>query len=520
MKRLLALSLALIMTFAFFAGLTASAEEAGKKPIKVTSALAAFESLDPYNTTGHTMVIMGYSLYETLWTVDEQGKEIGNLAKSWTVNGTTIDVEIYDYIYDSAGNHITADDVVFAYNYVKELGTNRNARFFGSVTKTGDYSVRIEMTVEPYITLLSGTRVYIVSEKAYKDPANDFVNKPIGTGHYTVKEFVSGTKAVFQKAEKHWQSDRDESLVPYLYKANADEVEFDVILESQQVQTGLETGALQAGGINVTIAGQLEGNNKVNVVKRPGNYNHTIMFNCYDGPFKDNLALRQAVCYAIDKAMIAQAVTRGTGHQCYTVGNESLVGYQAKWESEDYYNLDLAKAKELMAEAGYPNGGLTLRWLGKTDEFVTLTAQIVQANLAELGIELKIQSLDNTTYMSNRPAGSKEWDLCWGDSVPKGNFALGYQSYADTSLYEYGNICGIKDDHLQELLISALYGQQAEDIDALHLYVKEGAWLLGSYVDFNFYGVAPGITMTFANDGEPIPNAFVFAEDYSVFVNN
>ena len=497
---------------------TSSSEETVSQPIKISYAMASFESLDPYYTTGHTMVIMGYCLYEYLWTVDEDGNEIGYLAKDYTVDGSSIDVEIYDNIYDQAGNHITASDVAFSYNEAFASGKQRNAKYWTSVEATGEYTVHMEMTIEPYVTLLSGTRVAIVSEAAYTAADADFVNNPIGTGHYTVKEFVSGTKAVFEKADSHWTDD-DPSLVPYLFQANPDEVEFDVILESQQIQTALETNTIQCGAINATIAEAFEGNADVGVVSVPGNYAHTIMLNCLDGPFADNLALRQAVCYAIDTASISQAVTKGTGHPAYTVGMENLKGYNSAWESEDYYDYNVEKAKELMAEAGYPDGGITLRWLGKNEEFVGLTAQIIQANLAELGIELEIQSLDNTTYMNNRPAGSKTWDLCWGDSVPKGNFVLAYQSYCDITLYEYGNMEGLYDENLQDLLLDALYGQTAEQIDALHYYVKDLAFIYGSYVDFNFYGTAPGVTMTFANDGEPIPNAFVFADDYSVFVD-
>lgn len=420
-------------------------------------------------------------------------------------------------MYDSAGNHITADDVVFSYNEWIASGLQRNSKYFTSVTKTGEYTVRIELTLKPYVTLLSGSRCFIVSEKAYKDPNADFVNNPIGTGHYTVKEFVSGTRAVFEKRDSHWQSDKDESLVPYVYKANADVVQLDVILENQQIQTALETNAIQAGPISTTIANDLSASGIVDVLSIPGNYAHSIMFNCFSGPFKDNIALRQAVMYAINTDDIAQAVTQGTGHKAYTLGNESLTGYQTKWENEDYYNYDLDKAKALMAEAGYPDGGLTLRWLGKTDEFVTLTAQIVQAQLAEIGITLQIESLDNTSYMNKRPAYSEGWDLVWGDSVPKGNEVLAFQSYVDISQYEKGNICGIYDEHLQELLLNALYGQSAEEIDALHQYVKEQAFVYGSYVDYSQYGVAKGVTMVFANDGEPVPCAFKLSADYSVF---
>ncbi len=549
MKKLLVLVIAIVMLATIFAGCkkdatettdtsdttvktetkdttkeeTKTTEEAAPdRKIKVTYALNSFETLDPVLATGNPIITIGYSLFEPLWSVNEAGEEVGVVAKDWTIEDTVVNVNIYDYVYDSAGNHITAADVVFAYDQWKNVGNARNGKYFESVTATGDYSLEIVMTIKPYKTLLSGSRAYVMSEAAYTAADADFVNNPITTGHYTVKEFVSGSSVVMTKRDSHWQSDVDESLVPYLYKANADEVEIDVIMESQQVQTGLETGDIQAGSINVTIAKDLEESGRANVSKVPGNYAHTIMFNCYDGPFVDNLALRQAVAYAIDTASIADAVTKGTGHMSYAIGNEFLDGYQEKWESEDYYNYDVDKAKELMAEAGYPDGGITLRWLGKTDEFVTLTAQIVQANLADIGITVEIQSLDNTSYMANRPAGSKAWDLVWGDSVPKGSFVLSMMSYVDEK-YDYdgtaGNMEGYSDPALQDMLMKTLYDQTPENIDEFHQAVKEACFAYGSYVDYNFYGVDPRVTMVYANDGEPAPNAFIFADDYDVYAD-
>lgn len=526
MKKILATILAVLMIVSIFAGCTQKADDPNgtdgtvtDKKTKITYPLQSFESLDPYMTKGHTIIQMGFHIYEPLWAVDENGKEVGVIAKEWTIDGTTVDVTIYDYVYDSAGNHITADDVVFSYNTWIDAGKARNIKYFKSVTKTGDYSVRIELTLEPYVTLLSGSRAYITAEAAYSAADADFVNNPIGTGHYTVKEFISGNKVVFEKRESHWQSDKNEALVPHIYKANADVVQFDVILESQQIQTALETGVIQGGPINPTIAEAFASNDDIDVVKVPGNYAHTIMFNCYDGPFKDNLALRKAVMYAINTEEIAQAVTKGTGHRSYTIGNENLSGYQEKWESEDYYDFNLDKAKDLMAEAGYPDGGITLRWLGKTDEFVVLTAQVVQAQLAKIGITLEIESLDNTSYMDRRPAYSKSWDLVWGDSVPKGNFVLSFQSYIDINSYEEGNQEGIYDEKMQELLETALYEQTPEAIDAMHQYVKDLAFVYGTYVDFNFYGIAKGLTMVSANDGEPSVGSFIIADDYSNFAD-
>jgi ABC-type transport system substrate-binding protein len=500
------------------AGSKAAVDRTGKKT-KVTEALDTFETLDPYLGTGAIMVNLCFLLFDVLWTVDEDGNTVGDMAKSWTVNGSDVDVELYDYITDSAGNNIKPSDVKFSYDSWKASGNQRMGKYYDTIEVTGDYTFTMKMTVDVYPGLLENMRCPIVSEAAYTAADADFQTKPVATGHYTCTNFIAGNSMTFEKRDSQWQSDKDETLVPYLYKAEADVVEIDTVTETQQIQTGLETGTLQGGKINATIAADLDGNADVAVTKTPGNYAHILMLNCYQGAFKDNLKLRQAVLYGIDLDSVAKAATYGTGHPAYTIGNEALNGYQTKWESEDYYNYDVDKAKQLMSDAGYPNGGLDMLWLGNTTEGQNLTAQVIQANLAELGITLKVDSLDNTTYMNDRNAYSTEekWDLAFGDTVPKGRYVIAYQQMVDDTLYDQGNAVGMKDDNMQQIYMTALYDQTDENADALHKVVKDSASLYGLYVEYNYFGHDPNLEMVFSNDGEVAPNAFKLGDAYDVF---
>ena len=537
MKKLIALILVLVMCLSLFAACGSKpnaetpnaggqvAQDGGKAPeagkrTKVSAVVISLDSLDPYLVRG--AITQGFLTYEPLWTMNETNdKMLGVIAKEWTINENVIDVTIYDYVYDSAGNHITADDVVWCYNHYVEVGTNSNAKYIVSVEKTGDYSLRITLTIKPWDTLLSTMRVPIVAQKAYEDPNNDFVANPVATGHYVCTQFVAANKAVFEKRANHWQSDVNEDLVPYTYKANVDVVELQCVLETPQIQNGLETGELQVGAVSATIAQGWEGSSSVAVTPLPGKYMHTIMLNCYDSVMADNKALREAILYAIDTDAIAQAVTKGTGHMSYTIGNESLGGYLPEFEKMDYFHRDLDKAKAKMAEAGYPDGGLTLKWLGKSEEAVQLTATIIQAQLAEIGIKLEISNLDNTTYMAQRViyGDNSDWDLCWGDSVPKGNFVLAFQSFIDYTQYEKGNMLGLKDDAMQEAFMNALYNQTPENIMKMHNIVKDSASIVGSYVDYDFWGHDPNLKIVVGNDGEIAPNAFILGANYNVYAD-
>ena len=356
----------------------------------------------------------------------------------------------------------------------------------------------------------------IVSQAAYDETT--FVSQPVATGQYKVTEFVAGSKLVMEKVDNHWQT--DESLIPEPYKARIDVLEYNVLTESSQIQTALEMGTIQCSDISITAANAFMAGDEIQVQEYTEKYPGLIMFNLKDGVFADNLALRQAVLYAIDLVGLAQVTTQGTGHQAYSIGNESLAGYQESWESENYYDYDLDKAKELLDEAGYEAGDLTIKILTGSSESNTMPVQIIQAYLYELGINVEIDALDNTTYIAQRTAYTGDWDICYNGLVPKGYYMNGARMVADATNYEEGNMFGLNSEELQEIFEAALYGGSDEEIDAFHQYITDNAYLYGLSVGKIFYGLHPGIeTMVFSCDGEICPQAFILNDQYDVYAD-
>jgi ABC-type transport system substrate-binding protein len=495
-------------------------DNAGKKT-KVAAVVTNLDSLDPYLIRG--AITRDFLLYEPLWAFNEDNTEIeGVIAKDWTIDGTGVDVEIYDYVFDSAGNHITASDVVYSYQAYIDGGVQSNAKYLASMEATGDYTVHIEFTCEVYPLLLASIcKVDIVSEAAYSAADADFVAHPVSTGPYVVTSFTAAQSATFEKRDDYWQT--DESKINYAYKANVDVVELDCILESAQVQTGLETGNLQIGAVTATIKNDLDQNDKVSVTALNGKYNHQIMLNCYQGVLSESKELRQAILYCINSEELAMACTGGTGSVTYSMGmGENVAGFQTSWESEDYYNYDLEKAKDLVRQAGYDpaDTGITLKWLGKTEEQVVLCSQAIQAYLSEIGIKLEINNLDNTTYMSQRNAYDESgWDLAFTDGVPKGNYIQGVITNVDARQYDKGNAYGVNDETEQNLLMTALYDQSAANIDALHQYVKDQAGIYGLFLDYDFWAHDANLEIVVGNDGELSAGASILSSNYSVFAD-
>jgi ABC-type transport system substrate-binding protein len=480
----------------------------------VAIASKSFETLDPFYGAGAVAVRMGYALFEKLWDIEYGGsKEVGILAKNWSVSddGYKIDAELYDNITDWQGNKITADDVVWSYNYYLTLKT---LRYFKSIEKTGALSVRITLS-DPYYPgfLITAVNVSIVSQKAYEANPASWRDNPVGTGPYKAIKFISGAQAVFQQTYNYWG---DFSRLPAHCQAHVDVVSFDVITENSQIQTALATNSIQLGEISTSVAEDFAKDGSAKIFQFPQAYPPVFILNMYPGSvFADNAALREAVAYALDMDSICQAETRGTGKNNGTYGFDGLAGYSAAWEHK-YWEYDVEKAKAKLKEAGYTPGQLKLRIL--TNEGINgLT--VAQANLADIGVGLEINLQDETQFLTTRTqCNLLTWDMCLYGTVPRGFMMNIFNALNDIRSYNWGTLGGSKDQALFELTQKALYDQSRENIDAIFKATVEQLNYIPMYQAFDFVGANKKIEAPVrGNSQETAPQASLFADDYDVY---
>ena len=176
---------------------TETAAPAGdqEKVVKIayTSDPGSLGTFDEGSSSGR-WTVLAYT-YENLIYMGGDGEYYGILAKNWAKNeaestptNVVWDIELYDYIKDTAGNNITADDVVFSFNECLENGKgNQHTALTGSlvsIEKTGDYTVKLVCNSEAAGEVENMlTQVMIVSEKAYKDSGDCMRTMPVATGH-------------------------------------------------------------------------------------------------------------------------------------------------------------------------------------------------------------------------------------------------------------------------------------------------------------------------------------------------
>lgn len=448
---------------------------------------AEFGSIDGLNATA---IMMREALFER----NAKGELIGQIAKDYSVDddNMTYHVEIYDYVYDSAGNHFTADDVVFCFERAKANGFNSTS-FYDSVTKDDDYNVTIKlnstaMGVFPQVAQV----VNLYTQKAYEDANGEFGSNPVFTGPYALTNWTVGSSLRFEKRDDYWQK---EELRNIYAATNVDVLEFYVIKEAAQLAIALETDQIDmVYNMSVLEAGRFmeggESSEGFNVYDFMNRQSQLMYLNVASGNvLAGNVELRKAVMHSIDIDGVIDGVVDGNGVACKTFGNETIADYQTAWDSEDYFTYDPDYAKECLANAGYKSGEVKLRLMTTNNEIRSGIALMLQAYLLETGIDLEILTYDDALFNTYK-YDETQFDILLEQTSWNGPTVTTWRDKFDQRNFEHGKNGFIfaEDSELQGLLTVALDvgTYSAEGANAFHQYLKEQAYARGLFNQISY----------------------------------
>lgn len=426
----------------------ATAAPAANTPQKGGSATVAYQddlaTLDPAigydwtNWPAEKLVFDGLLDYDSGTTIQPR------LAES--LPDINSDATVYTFklrkgVKFSNGREFTSDDVVYTITRVLDPKTaSPGSGFFTGIQGAQDfidgkattvsgivasdpYTVQFTLS-SPDVTFLNKMALnfaFIVPKEEVAKAGANFGHAPVGTGPYTLKEWVSGQSLTFERNPNYFMTDR-----PYL-----DEIVFQVGVSPDVALLRLEKGDVQLMGdpppgadwarisADPTWAGRLE--------KQPQVSTDYIAINTTAKPF-DNVLVRQALNYAIDKQHIIQLLN-GRGTVANQVLPPLMPGYDKSYTG---YGYDPDKAKALLTQAGFPNGFETSIECISVDPQPKL-CESFQADLAKVGIKLTINSLAAPNVIDD--AGNGKTPLTWSGG-------LGWiQDYPDPDDF-YGPILG------------------------------------------------------------------------------
>ncbi|MEU6387833.1 ABC transporter substrate-binding protein [Streptomyces sp. NPDC046939] len=318
-------------------------------------------------------------VYASLTRTNEKGDAVPDLAKSWEYNakGDEITFHLRPGLHFSDGEPVNGAAVKAAIERAKK---QRNSALFGDLTsiesveaKGLDAVVHLNQ-VDYQIPQLFGQRVLqIASPKAAKSPAKLDQN-PVGAGPFTVTQIVPGTKAVLKKNPDYWDADN----------IHIDSVELTSAPDAATVISGLQTGVYNFADIEPSQASAAK-KAGLDVFVQPGFNASNISLNINKKPF-DNDKVVDAIRYAVDRQEFVDKLTFGYGETTDQPFPKGYIAYDP--QSENAYPHDVAKAKKLLAEAGYKPGALKLKLVIPAED---PQAEIVQSQLAKAGITVDIK---------------------------------------------------------------------------------------------------------------------------------
>lgn len=463
------------------AGALAEEGSAGESAGVVVGLAHDPQNIGPFQGMSAGRIGILYTVYEFLVTSDG-GEMKGVMMKDYEkIDDLTYHCEIYDYIYDQDGNHITAADVAWSYQSGIDSGNLPKLGSIESVEAVSDYVVRFKFT-----NLAIGDlgalwmECPVVSQKAYEESEDQMATKPVTTSAYRCTEFMSGSKMVFENTGNYWQ--KEESLIHNCSKHNTDRVEFDIITDASQLTNALKTGAIDVTcWLSDTDIPDFENVEGFAVSPIPDNTTYCLVYNCdaQNGVFADKPELRKALAYAVDNEQLVAGALGGNGFAAKTWGNTNYSDYVDAWLQEDYYDADPAKAKEMLAAAG--GEGMTLRMMVQSGDINTKIATIVQAQLQQIGVNTEISTFD-TQLFNEYKYNPNEWDLMIDQGGSTSYLVNVWKLGWDAAGYSHGGGENfVKDAKLQSLMEDAMDMEKHGDaaMDAFHQYLKEQCYGIG-----------------------------------------
>jgi peptide/nickel transport system substrate-binding protein len=347
-------------------------------------------------------------LYTGLVRLDPEGgtKIVPALAESWEVSpdGKTYTFKLRSGLKFSDGSPITAEDVVFSLERFGNPEVNTVFATFTAGWKNAEIvnkrTVRANLT-EPIAAFLYNIAIvpgFVVPKAPLEKEGEAFWKHPIGSGPFRLKEFVNGSHITLEKNPYFWEKER-----PYL-----DSVRFNFATESNSRVLALKSGEAQmADGIPYTQIESLEGEPDLTVqkVEVPAWLGFSLN---HKQPEFDDLNVRKAMQYAIDRELINEQILHGVG----SIPN-SIMPAGLKFNAPDTavkpYEYDVEKAKEYMEKSKFPEGfSTTLSYPAGFEYFKQLTL-LLQQELGEIGIQVKLVEEDAATVVSRFTNG--EYDM-------------------------------------------------------------------------------------------------------------
>lgn len=385
---------------------------------------STWDTFNPLKATLYVVYFEINQMYEALTWVDDSGTVTPVLAEDWKVSddGKTYVFNIRKGVKFHNGEELKASDVAFTINEAKVAPAMQSyLTAVNNAEATGDYECTLHMDSPFAAQLAFLANIRILNEKFYKENDGNIDTISCGTGPYVLQQegLDMNTYCKMTAFPDYWG---DEPSIK--------NIEFKIIIDDTTAAV-----AYMAGEVDflMTSASQY-----LEISADPDKYDftniptkHTALFymNHEKEPFSD-VRVRKALSHATDKETIIQVAFEGFAAPAYLMADESCFGVDYDYAVK--YEYDLDKAKELLTDAGYPDGVNLGTMLTIAGSYFDKCAVVFQSSLKSINCELELVGMDSTSMTPLTTTGNYEM-ACGGQSFST-DFAYGARQYCEWNI--------------------------------------------------------------------------------------
>jgi peptide/nickel transport system substrate-binding protein len=504
-------------------GLTIRESDAADAKTLVVASGADAVTLDPQLSFDGQSPLLWRAVYENLLKYEGDTLElVPHLAESFEVSpdGLTYTFKIREGVTFSDGEPLNAAAVKLSIDrqIAVEQGIAYALANVVSVETPDDMTVILTLSApsDGALSAFAGLYApYIISPKAITENEQDgdlgqawLRDNMVGTGPYLLESYNQSQQAVFSRNPNYW--------------GGWDGDHVDQIIISYVKEPATERLVLEQGEIDIALflpddaVEEVDGTEGIVVTDVPSFNLYYLVLPTREGPTADK-KVRQALSYGLDYDTWVNDIMRGKAQQAQGPVPSNFVGFNPDTPK---YSYDPDKARALLAEAGYPDGGFTIPYTYETGYFWKRPlGELFQANMADLGITVDIQELSPTAWadlLSNPETANHAFGLVWWPTLKTPYdfmfplFATGAQG---TAGYNWGYFSNPDLDALleagtvepDEAKRMEIYGKAqdllVDEAPALYVYEKhyrlpmrntvQGFVFNGMYIEtVNFYGIS------------------------------
>lgn len=462
---------------------------------------------DTHLLTGLPAIGMTAQVSDTLVVFDAQGQVKPWLAESWADEdgGRSLVFKIRDNVKMHDGRTLGADDVKFSIDRFRKVAIGRSSlAAVESVTALAGNKVRVT-TKAPFAPLLrtfTYQSIGIYSKAAYDKAGSDqeFAKHPIGPGDYRFVRLVRGDRMELEAFDQYWAGSPKIRRVVVRYIPDE----------------GARVAALQAGDVQAINdftpqdAQLIRKDARLVLIDPPSAGFIRFDLNTQKPPFND-VRVRQAVTYAIDRDSIAKNIFNGLAKVSHSLVPSNAFGYV---DTYDVYRYDPAKAARLLAEAKVPALTFTLSYGAGRYLMDKEVIEAVQAQLAKINVTMRVNQMEWGQYsamlklpLERNPtqAAFTWWRTVNGDCdsaigiytrkdlPPAGNNVPFYSSDAFENLYAAQQTETVPDK--RRAIIRRLQQVLMNDLPAIPMYQQPILWATRKTVEGFTQKVTPLSTL-------------------------